>query len=270
MADFRPLLSVVVTTHKRSFLLKRALSSLLSLDDSNYEIVLCADDNCKDTFQVAQNMLRDCDSFLRIPGIKGPAESRNIGAQIARGRWISFLDDDDAFVDGYISYLIAILKDKNLDREKVLYSSFKLIFENREDDKVVFLKSKHYDISKNNLKSLLVNNFIPMNSMVFSADIFARHSFDLSLQSHEDWDFLISLVDSEVDFEWFDSEEGSAIIYIDASKTTRNYSSNIALDFLSIYRKWPCSDQSIRQMRAKKLKKLGISRFGIKMDETFL
>jgi glycosyltransferase involved in cell wall biosynthesis len=270
MNSFRPLLSVVITTYKRSFLLKRALSSLLSFNDLNYEIILCANDNCKDTFQVAQTMLRGCDSFLRVPGIKGPAESRNIGAQIARGCWVSFLDDDDAFGANYISHLIDVLKDNGPSREKVLYSNFTLIFEKREDENVVSLKSKYNDISRENLRSLLVNNFIPINAMVFSSDIFSKHSFDSRLQSHEDWDFLLSLLNSEVDFKWFDSDEGSVQIYIDSSKKTRNYSSNNALDYLSIYRKWPCSDDVVRGLRAKKLKKLGISRFGVKVDKNLL
>ena len=71
-----PSLSIVVVTHNRSELLKRALSSILSCTKDGYEIILCADDSSTDTIEVAKKFLRAQDSFIRIPSMRGPAESR--------------------------------------------------------------------------------------------------------------------------------------------------------------------------------------------------
>ena len=109
MTAVNPLLSVVVVTHNRSGLLKRALSSVLRCKKDNYEIILCADDSSQETIEVAKEFLRAQDSFVRIPSMRGPAESRNFGAKLARGRWIIFLDDDDTFGHEYINKILDVL-----------------------------------------------------------------------------------------------------------------------------------------------------------------
>ncbi len=267
MKTFMPLLSIVVVTHNRSKLLKRALTSILECKEENFEIILCSDDSCPKTIEVAKTMLRSQDSFIRIPAMRGPAESRNIGAKISRGKWIVFLDDDDTFSNQYISNLLKLLPN---EKNKVIFFNYKKCIEKRIESEIEIIRSKIKDISSININKLYIKNFIPIHTMVISSELFFKHKFDARLQSHEDWDLLISLLSSSVDFEWMDCKNESPIVHICSSKTTRNHSSNTALDFLSIYRKWPNSDQSIRKSRAKQLKKLGISRFGLRIDENIL
>lgn len=262
-----PLLSIVVVTHNRADLLKRALSSILVCNQDRYEIILCADDSNPETIEVAKQFLRSEDSFIRIPNMKGPAQSRNMGAKLARGQWIAFLDDDDTFGEEHISKLLDVLpKEKN----KVLYFNFKTIVEKRSTLPITLLDSSSHDISKRNLSDLLVTNFIPMHAMVFSAELLSNHSFDARLQSHEDWDLIISLLVSGAEFEWMDCGKNSVTVHLDESGTSRNKVAVTALDYLSIYRKWPAADVSIKKLRSKKLKELGIYNFGTKIDYNFL
>ena len=262
-----PLLSIVVVTHKRSELLKRALLSVTACKEQNFEIILCSDDGCPKTMEIAKTMLRSQDSFISIPGMNGPADSRNIGAKISKGKWIMFLDDDDAFSENFISNLLKSLPN---EKNKVIYFNYKKCLERRSEEEFESIRIKPKDVSALNVNRLYVKNFIPIHAMVFSSEIFFSHEFDSRLQSHEDWDLLISLLSSSVEFEWMEFGDEGPIVNICSSKMTRNKNSNTALDCLSIYRKWPNSDSKIRQLRAKQLKKLGISRFGIKIDENTL
>lgn len=262
-----PLLSIVVVTHNRADLLKRALSSILACNQDRYEIILCADDSNPETIEVAKQFLRSEDSFIRIPNMRGPAESRNMGAKLARGQWIAFLDDDDTFGEEHISKLLDILPN---ERNKVLYFNFKTIVEKRSTLPFTLLDSSSHDISIRNPADLLVTNFIPMHAMVFSAELLSNHSFDVRLQSHEDWDFLISLLVSGAEFEWIDCGKDSVTVHLDESGTSRNRVAVNALDYLSIYRKWPAGDDTIKKLRSKKLKKLRIDQFGIKIDYNVL
>ena len=255
MTAVNPHLSIVVVTHNRSELLKRSLSSVLSCKKDNYEIILCADDSSQETIEVAKEFLRAQDSFVRIPSMKGPAESRNIGAKLARGKWIIFLDDDDTFDCEHIKKILDILPN---EKNKVLYFNYEQIVEKREGSHFIPLARQFVDISKREPIDLLIGNFIPMHAMVFSAELTTNHSFDINLQSHEDWDFLISLYTSNVEFEWIDFGNNSVVVHIDNSNTTRNRTANTALDYLSIYRRWPVKHFSIQQARANTLKSLGI------------
>jgi glycosyltransferase involved in cell wall biosynthesis len=250
-----PLLSVIIVTHNRSELLKRALSSVLKCEKDSYEIILCADDSSQETIDVAKEFLRAQDSFLRIPSMRGPAESRNLGAKLARGKWITFLDDDDTFGREHINKILDVLPN---EKNKVLYFNYERIVEKREASHFIPIDSNLVDISNREPINLLINNFIPMHAMVFSAELTTKHTFDIHLQSHEDWDFLISLYTSGVEFEWIDFGGDSVIVHIDNSNTSRNRTAIIALDYLSIYRKWPAEHASIQQARAENLKRLGI------------
>lgn len=221
----------------------------------SYEIIICADDSSKETIEVAKEFLRAQDSFVRIPNMKGPAESRNFGAKLARGKWIIFLDDDDTFGHEHINKILDILPN---EKNKVLYFNYEQIVENREASNFIPIKSNFVDISEREPINLLIQNFIPMHAMVFSAELTTKHTFDIHLQSHEDWDFLISLYTSGVEFEWIDFGSDSVVVHIDNSNKTRNRTANIALDYLSIYRRWPAEHVSIQQARAESLKSLGI------------
>ena len=166
-----------------------------------------------------------------------------MGVKVARGKWISFLDDDDTFSGEHINKILAVLpKEKN----KVLYFNYKIIVENRETSLFTPIESNLIDISNHNPIELFISNFIPMHAMVFSAELLTKHAFDSQLQSHEDWDFLISLLTSSAEFKWIDCGSDSVVVHIDASKTSRNQVAISVLDYLSIYRKWPVEDVSIK------------------------
>lgn len=256
MTAVNPILSIVVVTHNRSKLLKRALSSVLSCKKDNYEIILCADDSSQETIEVAKEFLRAQDSFVRIPSMKGPAESRNLGAKLARGKWLIFLDDDDTFDREHVNKILDVLPN---EKNKVLYFNYEEIVEKREESHFIPLGSQFVDISTRKPINLLIANFIPMHAMIFSAELTTNHTFDINLQSHEDWDFLISLYTSGVEFEWIDFGSKSVVVHIDQSNTSRNKTAKTSLDFLSIYRKWPANDIAIKQARAEILKRMGIS-----------
>ena len=255
MTTVIPLLSIVVVTHDRSELLKRALLSILSCSTDNYEIILCADDISPQTIEVAKIFLRKQDTFIRIPSMRGPAESRNMGAKLARGKWVTFLDDDDTFSNGHINKILDVLPN---EKNKVLYFNYKQIVENREASPFTITKSMLIDISSRKPIELFTFNFIPMHAMVISAELFNKHTFDPHLQSHEDWDFLISLLTSRVEFEWIDCGSDSVVVHSDSSNTSRNRVSITNLDYLSIYRKWPAENESIKSTRAKLLKRMGL------------
>lgn len=96
-----PLVSVIVPTRKRHHLLPRCLQSLYAQTFPDFEIVL-VDDNPPESRVAAQASLRGAlaDPRLRLvenPAPRNAAAARNCGLRAARGRWITYLDDDDAY-----------------------------------------------------------------------------------------------------------------------------------------------------------------------------
>jgi hypothetical protein len=86
-----PQLSVIIPTHNRPHLLPSAVQSAFNQTYSDLEVVV-VDDASSEPVQLPE------DPRLRVirlePGVGG-AGARNVGTQAARGRWVTYLDDDD-------------------------------------------------------------------------------------------------------------------------------------------------------------------------------
>ena len=100
-----PLVSVVVATYRRRDSLKRALVSLFRQTYNNLEILL-VDDNADPVWNRRVRRIAEsgaAKSGCRVVYIQneknlGSAASRNAGIQAAKGRYVTFLDDDDVYL----------------------------------------------------------------------------------------------------------------------------------------------------------------------------
>lgn len=86
-----PRLSIIIPTHNRPQLLRRAIRSALAQTISNIEIVV-VDDGSKPPVALPDYPQV---KVIRLFPNQGGAAARNIGAKAANARWITYLDDDD-------------------------------------------------------------------------------------------------------------------------------------------------------------------------------
>jgi glycosyltransferase involved in cell wall biosynthesis len=101
--------SVVIPTYNRAGLLIEAIDSVLAQSEDRFE-VLVVDDGSTDDTEARVRRLRDPRiSYLRIAH-QGVAAARNIGIELARGRYISFLDSDDLWKPGKLATELAFLR----------------------------------------------------------------------------------------------------------------------------------------------------------------
>ncbi|MDQ7857671.1 MAG: glycosyltransferase family 2 protein [Armatimonadota bacterium] len=88
-----PLFSVILPTYNRAALLAEAVASVLRQTVEEFEC-LVVDDGSPNSFQLPR------DPRVRViarSSNSGPAASRNTGLRAARGRYVTFLDDDDLY-----------------------------------------------------------------------------------------------------------------------------------------------------------------------------
>jgi glycosyltransferase involved in cell wall biosynthesis len=99
--------SVIIPTYHREQQLLEALSSVLSQSGVALEVIV-VDDSAEASAQAAVVSLGDqrVHYIARpVPSNGRPAQVRNDGAKLARGRYLYFLDDDDILEDGALAMM---------------------------------------------------------------------------------------------------------------------------------------------------------------------
>jgi len=93
--------SVVIPTYNRASMLPRAIESVLAQTYKNVEIMI-VDDGSTDNTQAVLDGYRDRIRCIRIEN-QGASHARNVGMQESRGKYIAFLDSDDAYYPNKLS-----------------------------------------------------------------------------------------------------------------------------------------------------------------------
>lgn len=108
------LVSVIVTTHNRCNLMKRAVKSIQNQSYANLEIIIIDDNSSDNTKAYADELVKN-DSrikYIKIPKSesKGGNYARNKGIDNSRGEYVAFLDDDDVWHSNKVEKQLAHLK----------------------------------------------------------------------------------------------------------------------------------------------------------------
>lgn len=181
------LISIYIPTHNRLELLKRAVGSVLNQTYKSIEVIICDDGSSDGTKEYLHN-LSSCDSrvkYIRNEKPKGACNARNNCINIAKGEYITGLDDDDYFHDKRIEIFINKLKvsDCNLLSGNVLYKNL-----NSET------RGVRYTGYVTN-KMIRYRNIIGNQIFCRTRDLQSIGGFDESLLAWQDYDVWIRLID---------------------------------------------------------------------------
>ncbi len=95
-----PILSVIIPTRNRAYLVGEAIESALNQRQGEIEIIVVDDGSTDDTAKVLTENYGSRIRLLRTPERRGAGAARNAGLRLARGELIAFLDDDDLWLPG--------------------------------------------------------------------------------------------------------------------------------------------------------------------------
>lgn len=179
-----PYFTIVVTTHKRYEFLERAVGSILKQTYANNQMIIVCDVIDNDTLKICHK-LRKNDMFILKEGAVGPAESRNIGIHNAKGNFILFLDDDDAYEADFLERVSHVIVQPDYKNE-ILYTNSRTIFVSNS----TFTDTKYMDLSHIPFEQIYVKNFIHSNAIVYPTELIRNLLFDAECL-YEDWDFVL-------------------------------------------------------------------------------
>jgi len=180
------LVSVIIPTHNRADMLLRAIKSVLAQKYSNIEVIVVADFCTDNTRGVVENISDKRIIFLSLDKNVGGAQARNIGLDIAKGKFIAFLDDDDEWLENKIVEQINVLNK---------YSDVAIV-----STDYFFLNGSEVVGTSNIKENITVNDLLYYNYCGSFSFCMTKKSFinDLrinpKLKSCQDWDLWLKIL----------------------------------------------------------------------------
>lgn len=94
----QPFFSIIITTYNRAHILKRALDSLISQTEDDWEAIIVDDESQDNTyFEVLPYLQSNYNIRYIRKTHSGEALSKNAGINSSSGKYITFLDSDDEY-----------------------------------------------------------------------------------------------------------------------------------------------------------------------------
>jgi len=186
------LVSIIVPCYKQAQYLPETLQSVLDQTYENWECIIINDGSPDNTEEVALEWRQKDNRFIYLNKENGGVSSaRNVGLNLAKGRYIQFLDGDDILENDKILNQVNFLEqNKTID---IVFSSNRFFFSNNNSN----LFAIHYtgiiptiEISKNdsNQKEVLSMR----NVCTICSSLYRRHVFEIVQFKnviYEDWLF---------------------------------------------------------------------------------
>jgi len=172
--------SIVIPTYNRSELLPRAINSVLKQTFHDYELIIvddCSTDNTQDILKTFQHPKL---SVIRQATNQGVSAARNTGIQQAKGEYICFLDDDDAFLPDFLETTLKYLP--NID---FVWCGKRIIKGAQQTEKI-----PHIGHSLKFVRSLSLNSGVTIKKSCFDK----IGLFDTQLKMAEDLDVFLRLL----------------------------------------------------------------------------
>ncbi|MFV4844884.1 glycosyltransferase family 2 protein [Edwardsiella tarda] len=180
--------SVVIPTHSRPDLLNKAINSVLSQTYKPYEIIVVDDTKSDSTPQFLSMLESDITIKFERNTSSGACSSRNLGARIASGDFIAFLDDDDLWLPSKLEMQMNSLMENSYD------AIFCQLIINYEGTNIQYA-TRARNVS-NPLKEICFENFIggTISSVIRRSVFLKLGGFDERFKAREEYDLWIRII----------------------------------------------------------------------------
>lgn len=176
--------TVIIRTHNRPELLRRALDSVQNQTRKPDEVVV-VEDGPANSIDIINEFNKNLHIVYHATYKHvGRVRAANIGLELARGKYINFLDDDDLFLPHHIEVMFQVIQKENADCVHSPAIERKM------------LKNSHVDVIKYNeafdKELIFYQNLFPIQAVMFKRELYEKYGgMDPSLELLEDWDLWI-------------------------------------------------------------------------------
>jgi glycosyltransferase involved in cell wall biosynthesis len=182
-------LSVIIPTCSRPLTIIRAVNSVLAQGIDSLEIIV-VDDSSNDATRTALSPYMQLGNMRyyknEIPR-SGPGFSRNFGVNAASGEFVTFLDDDDVYLQGRLSNMLELASS-----EVYVFISSGRFYESEDFNVIKNVPLQRFGLIT--LAQVQYANDIDIGFMVKRSIFQNLGGFDTTLKNLEDWDFVMRML----------------------------------------------------------------------------
>jgi len=179
-----PLVTVIIPAYNAEQFIGQAISSALSSRDVSVEVIVIDDGSSDGTWRVLEAFGDRLRKFRQERG--GPYRARNLGAEMARGEWLAFLDADDDWMPGKLAAQLALVDDRTdfVYTDRLNFGDLSRVKE-RQSDSVTLWDGDVFE-------PLLLGNFITLSSVMMRKTRFQElGGFSVERRGVQDWDLWL-------------------------------------------------------------------------------
>ncbi|MCJ8327998.1 MAG: glycosyltransferase family 2 protein [Campylobacterales bacterium] len=207
------LVSIAMCTYNGERYLKEQLDSILNQSYKNIEIIICDDKSTDNTIEIIKNYLNKFDNIKLFENKDNLGFVKNFEKVISlcKGEYISLCDQDDIWNLNKIDIFL-----NNIDDNLLIYTDAKLINGQGKELNEFLLKGKKNCVKGKCNKSLLFDNCISGNTLMFKKDLLEHIlPIPLNVDFHDKWIAFIA------------STYGSIVYYDKALISYRRYDEQV-------------------------------------------
>lgn len=244
----QPEVSVIVRTVNRPDTLAVALTSLANQTFDNFEVVVISDAGADVSALLQSFENRLSFTYIRHGESKGRTEALITGVHAARGKYISYLDDDDIIYPFHLESLWQELHESG-GRYKFAYSDHNRALISGRGSSAVTVARVLVPTWEFNREQLQVSNYIPIHTWMHERECVDRvGGFSTDLDLLEDWEFLLRMA-AQFDFHPIRRSSCEYRFYTDTGNSLVR-SRKSSLDALeTIYQRYPVKDPRLKAER---------------------
>lgn len=188
----KSLISIIIPTYNRAFIIQETLNSILAQTYSNWECIIVDDGSLDNTEEIVAGYIGKDKRFQyhKRPENrkKGPNSCRNYGFELSKGNYVKWFDSDDLLeIDAFEKYIQFALTDFDVIICEIKYITL-------EGD---LINKKHNYKSLNIIEDYLLGKityytFIPTWNRAFLNK--QSEFFDETISNLDDWDFNLRML----------------------------------------------------------------------------
>ncbi len=182
------LVSIITPSYNSKPFIKETIDSVLAQTYQNWEMIIVDDKSQDDSVEYINTLIKD-EQRIRLITLNeniGAAMARNRALEVARGKYIAFLDSDDVWLPKKLEIQLDFMQRNNV---AISFTSYNTIDENsNENDHTI------YAVESLTLVQYLKNTIIGFSTSIIDKELIKEEIKFLDIRIRQDTNLWITLL----------------------------------------------------------------------------